>query len=484
MGARQISEDGCIMCFAKIVKELFICKKLFKYLNKKYYLETQKLVTRNSHTMRIKDLLLPFAIWAFITLPFQVDAHKPDQTYIYFKVYKSSVKGTVEIDIKDIIDALDLGLNPDDFKRVIDDGEDRKALPASLLPYYPQIEAYVKERVKISSSQFGEHPMEFTEPSMLMIESGTYIHTNYKLGNMPEVPEKLDIKYDVMFDTDPIQTGHVVIGHDFKAGIIQMKKTGLLSTAEEEMIVYIFDRNKRDFQLDLTSNSIWQGFVAMVGLGRHHIFIGTDHILFLVALLLPAVVRRRREEGELASTTTWQPVDSFKDAFFYILKIVTLFTIAHSITLSLAALGFINLSSRIVESIIAVSIALAAFHNIRPLINRGESIIAFVFGLFHGMGFASVMGEKGLNNEFMTLSLFGFNVGVEFGQILIILVIFPILFFLRKTSFYPKLIFWGSILLIIISFYWVFERLFEIDLPVDDLIFRYWSKVMLKLGIW
>ncbi len=435
--------------------------------------------------MRIKDLLLLLAVWAFIFLPIQMDAHKPDQTYIYFKVYKNSVEGIVEIDFKDLNEALNLGLNPDDYKREFDAGEDLKSLPESLSPYYPQIEAYVRERVKISSSQFGEHPMEFTEPEILSIESGNYIHTKYKLGNMPEVPEKLDIKYDVMFDTDPVQTGHVVIGHNWKAGVIKMKKTGLFASTkdEDEMIVYIFDRNKRDFQLNLTGNSLWQGFLAMVGLGRHHIFIGTDHILFLVALLLPAVVRRRREEGELAATD-WQPVDSFKDAFFYILKIVTLFTIAHSITLSLAALGVIHLSSRIVESIIAVSIALAAFHNIRPLTNRGESLIAFVFGLFHGMGFASVLGEKGLNNEFMTLSLFGFNVGVEFGQILIILVIFPILFLLRKTSFYPKLIFWGSIALIIIAFYWVFERLFEIDLPVDDLISKYWRKVMLKLGIW
>ncbi len=436
--------------------------------------------------MRIKDLLLPFAVWAFIMLPFQMDAHKPDQSYIYFKVYKNSVEGTVEIDIKDLNEALNLGLNLDDLQSIFDEGEDKKPLPDVLRPYYPQIEAYVREHVKISSPQFGEHPMEFIEPEILAIESGNYIHTNYKLGNISEVPEKMDIKYDVMFDIDPIQTGHVVIAHDWKAGVINMKKTGLFSETkdEDEMIVYIFDRKKRDFQLDLTGNSRWQGFVAMVGLGRHHIFIGLDHILFLVALLLPAVVRRRREQGELASTAAWEPVDSFKDAFLYILKIVTLFTIAHSITLSLAALGFINLSSRIVESIIAVSIALAAYHNIRPLINRGESIIAFVFGLFHGMGFASVLGEKGLNNEFMTLSLLGFNIGVEFGQILIICLIFPILFLLRKTSFYPKLIFWGSILLIIIAFYWVFERLFEIDLPVDDLIYKYWRKVMLKLGIW
>ena len=436
--------------------------------------------------MRIKDLLLPFAVWAFIALPLQVNAHKPDQSYIYFRVYENTMEGVVEIDIKDLNEALDLGLNPDDFKPKSDDDEVKQLLPEAILVHYPRIEAYVKERVKLSSAQFGEHPMEFLEPDFLPLEVGRYVHINFKLGNLPQIPDKLDIRYDIMFDIDPIQTGHVVIGHNWKAGVIKMKKTGLFSTTknEDEMIVYVFDRKKRDFQLDLTGSSIWQGLMAMIGLGRHHIFIGVDHILFLVALLLPAVVRRRREQGELASTTAWEPVDSFKDAFLYILKIVTLFTIAHSITLSLAALGFINLSSRIVESIIAVSIALAAYHNIRSLINRGESIIAFVFGLFHGMGFASVLGEKGLNNEFMTLSLLGFNIGVEFGQILIICIIFPILFLLRKTSFYPKLILWGSILLIVIAFYWVFERLFEIDLPVDDLIYTYWRKVMLKLGIW
>jgi len=458
---------------------------LFHYLLSNFNnTTTRNSYTRNSHTMSIKDLLLPFAIWAFIALPLRMNAHKPDQSYIYFRVYENSVEGLVEIEIKDLNKALNLSLNPDDFKPKSDDDEVKQALPAAILAHYPRIQAYVMERVKLSSPEFGEHPMEFLEPTILPLELGVYVHTNFKLGNMPKVPKKLDIKYNVMFDTDPIQTGHLVIEHNWKAGVIKNKKVGLFSEqSEEEMIVYIFDRSKRDFQLDLSGNSIWQGFIAMIGLGRHHIFIGIDHILFLVALLLPAVVRRRKE-GELASNGDWQPVDSFKDAFFYILKIVTLFTIAHSITLTLAALGHINISSRIVESIIAFSIALAAYHNIRPLINRGESMIAFAFGLFHGLGFASVLGEKGLNSEFMTLSLFGFNVGVEFGQILIICAIFPILFLLRKTSFYPKIIFYGSILLIVIAFYWVFERLFEIDLPVDDFISKYWRKVMLKLGVW
>jgi len=111
----------------------------------------------------------------------------------------------------------------------------------------------------------------------------------------------------------------------------------------------------------------------------------------------------------------------------YILKIVTLFTIAHSITLSLAALGYIQLESRIVESLIAFSIGLAALHNIYPIVNKGEGLITFLFGLFHGMGFASVLGEKGIEGEYLAVSLFGFNVGVEIGQILIVCAILSLL---------------------------------------------------------
>jgi len=275
--------------------------------------------------------------------------------------------------------------------------------------------------------------MRLTDPTILKLEMGTYVQTNFELDNVGEIPDALDIRYEIMFDTDPIQVCQLVVGHNWKAGIFN----------NESMSSLIFKPNDTQQQLDLTDGSMWKGFIALIKLGMWHIYIGLDHILFILALVLPAVVRRRNEPGELASVATWQPVDSFKDAFLYILKIVTLFTIAHSITLSLASLGVITVSSRIVESIIAFSIALAAFHNIRPLTNRGESFIAFAFGLFHGLGFASVLGEKGLGGEYMLPSLLGFNIGVEIGQVLIICAMFPILFLLRKTSFYPKIIFYG-----------------------------------------
>ncbi|WP_373516270.1 HupE/UreJ family protein, partial [Pricia sp.] len=253
-----------------------------------------------------------------------------------------------------------------------------------------------------------------------------------------------------------------------------------------------FSRGGTTQTLNLVETGLWKGFVAMVRQGVWHIWIGIDHILFLLALILPSVVRRVRQVSEesvdadqklVGSKWYWQPVARFKPAFIYILKIVTFFTIAHTITLSLGALDIVNLPSRWVESIIALSIGLAAYHNIRPIFKGKDWIIAFVFGLFHGFGFASVLGELGFKGEYLSLSLFGFNLGVELGQVVIILLIFPVLFFMRKLKFYPKFMLWLSILLIIVSLYWLFERAFEINLPVDDYIRKEGYKIAVYLGL-
>jgi hypothetical protein len=227
-----------------------------------------------------------------------------------------------------------------------------------------------------------------------------------------------------------------------------------------------------------------------------HIWIGLDHILFLLALVLPAVVRRKKTvlsglsnsgaSSELNAKwplQMWNPVLKFKPAFLYIVKIVTFFTIAHSLTLSLAALELVILPSRFVESVIALSIALAAYHNIRPIFGNREWIIAFGFGLFHGFGFASVLSGKGLSGEFMTLSLLGFNVGVEIGQIVIICMIFPVLFLLRKSISYPKILAYGSIILILISLFWFTERVFDINLLLDDYLMKIYRKGMRFIGL-
>jgi len=205
--------------------------------------------------------------------------------------------------------------------------------------------------------------------------------------------------------------------------------------------------------------------------GVRHIWIGTDHILFLVTLLLASVLLRRNEAADLEAETesaeteaqpkskSWIPVKGFPGAFWNILKIVTVFTIAHSITLALASLDFVSMESWIVESIIAFSIILVALNNIFPVFHDRTWIVLFAFGLFHGMGFASVMKDLPFRMGDLQTLLLSFNIGVELGQLAIVAAVFPFIFLLRKSKFYqPFVLVGGSLVICVIAGYWFYER--------------------------
>jgi len=303
------------------------------------------------------------------------------------------------------------------------------------------------------------------------------------LTNTKELPDDMDMSYSALFDKDPTHKGFLIIEYNWKAGIIN----------NEANILLDFGPGDLSGEFSLTEVSLWKGFWAMVKQGVWHIWIGLDHILFLLALILPAVVRRSREETETAvplptwmkgnAVIDWIGVPQFGNAFWYILKVVTFFTIAHTITLTLATLEWVNLNAQIVESIIAFSIGLAAFHNIRPIFKGRDWVIAFVFGLFHGFGFASVLSDLGLTGEFLSLSLLGFNIGVELGQIVIIALIFPVLFLLRQKKYYSKILVYGSITLIFISLYWVIERVFDVNLGVEDFLKSIIISILKGIGL-
>ncbi|MGB3802273.1 MAG: HupE/UreJ family protein [Lewinella sp.] len=389
--------------------------------------------TTGRHLGRV---ILLFIVGIFCLTP-RAEAHVANQSYVYFRILQDSIHGSVQLTVEDVNKALDLGLE-----------EGMRA--EELRPYMPSIQAYLRERLAISSS-LGDHPITFTDEIItLELRNGYVVGTGFKLGNTPTVPDQLNVRFNPIYDVDPTHRTFALIEYNWKAGIHD----------NESMISLRFAPGDDGPKvLDLSDVSIWKGVWAMIVSGMYHIYIGLDHILFLIALLLPAVVYRT-DDGQ------WRPVKKFRPAFLYVLKIVTFFTVAHTITLSLAALGLVSLPGYLVESLIALSIALAAAHNLKPLFHNDGVIIAFVFGLFHGFGFASVLGEVGLRGEFMTWSLLGFNVGVEVAQVLIICLVFPILYLLRKTSIYRYLLFGGSILLIIIAMYWFIERFFDVNIPV------------------
>jgi hydrogenase/urease accessory protein HupE len=398
-------------------------------------------------------------LFIFVSTPFLSRAHAPDQGYLYLSIHENAIDGRFELIAKDINRALGTAL-PDDLTM------------EQLEVHLADIQAYFRQRTSFTSAGGNTYRLKFSEPTILDLnEMEDYIRFHFELEGVSQIPDQLDITYNALFDVYPKHRGWLIMEYNWKAGVIN----------NQSLATTIFTPDHTAEALDLTDASVWKGFWALTKLGVWHIWIGLDHILFIVALILPAVVRRRKEEDEIVSnncySSTWKPVGRFRPAFLYIIKIITFFTIAHSITLALASLGVVNLSSRLVESIIAVSIALAAYHNIQPVFKGKEWIIAFVFGLFHGFGFASVLGEKGISGDYLVPSLLGFNLGVEIGQVLIICLVFPLLFLIRKNKIYPKIITYGSVLLILISLYWAVERAFEVDLTLGTYFWKFYHSI-------
>ena len=193
---------------------------------------------------------------------------------------------------------------------------------------------------------------------------------------------------------------------------------------------------------------------SFLGEGVHHIVTGYDHLLFLLCLLLPAVLVRR--PGPPAH---WQAVATWREALLPVAKTVTLFTLAHSVTLALAALGWVRLASSFVEPAIAATIMLAAADNLRPLLLRWRGWVTFGFGLIHGFGFAGVLGELDLPAAQFGWALFQFNLGLEAGQLLLVLAVVPLLFALRQRAAYvPVVLRAGSGLALVLAAVWLVER--------------------------
>lgn len=190
--------------------------------------------------------------------------------------------------------------------------------------------------------------------------------------------------------------------------------------------------------------------------GIHHILTGYDHLLFLLCLLLPAVYKRERKQ--------WIPVSSASTAIRHTIYIATAFTLAHSVTLCLAALNIVSLPSRWIESVIAFSIALVAFNNLVPIFAGQHIRIAFFFGLIHGFGFANVLSDLPIGTTEKVIALFSYNLGIELGQLGCILVFLPIALMLRHQLFYRRVLFQGgSIVACILALLWMTQRILGLN---------------------
>jgi hypothetical protein len=204
------------------------------------------------------------------------------------------------------------------------------------------------------------------------------------------------------------------------------------------------------------------GFASIFRLGMRHIAEGTDHLLFLLALLLPAPL--------LIIGSRWAGFAGVRLSLLRILKVVTAFTAGHSITLALAALGLLRVPTRPIEVLIAVSILVSAVHALRPLFPGREAAIAAFFGLIHGLAFASTLGELGLNRWQRVASILGFNLGIETMQLIVVAAVMPSLVLISRTRAYPLLRIASALFAAFASLGWIAQRLLGLHNAVDAVV--------------
>ncbi|SDM11465.1 HupE / UreJ protein [Geodermatophilus siccatus] len=212
-------------------------------------------------------------------------------------------------------------------------------------------------------------------------------------------------------------------------------------------------------QVDLTGNTAsgtQAGFRGMVALGVSHIAEGTDHQLFLLTLLLPAPL--------LAAAARWQGTVPVRLAIRRITGTTLAFTLGHSVTLVLGALG-LPVPGRAVEAAIAVSILVAAAHAGRPLFPGREPLVAGLFGLVHGLAFSGTLAELDLSGGELARSLLGFNVGIELVQLAVVVLVLPPLVVLARTPVYRRLRVAGAVLTGVAATGWLLDRL-GVDTPL------------------
>jgi hypothetical protein len=364
-----------------------------------------------------------FGLLLLMSLP--ALAHKASDSYLRLDVAGRELSGQWDIALRDIDFALGLDVDGDG---AITWGE--------LRVRHADIAAWAL--ASLAAQRGGECTLRVVDHLVDDHTDGAYAVLRLA-GACPAGGGELTLRYRLLFDLDALHRGLLHLGVD-----------GGTQTA-------VFSPQRAEQRFAAGAASRLSAFGQYLVEGIWHIWIGFDHILFLLALLLPAVL--------VHEARRWRGVARFREAAVEVLWVVTAFTVAHSITLSLAALGLIQLPSRLVESAIAASVVLAAANNLMPLVERRRWTVAFGFGLIHGFGFASVLAELGLPQQTLVLSLLGFNLGVEIGQLAIVAVFLPLAYALRATPFYRKgILIGGSLATLGIALVWFVERAFDLKL--------------------
>ena len=352
----------------------------------------------------LRIIALPFLILAWLVPP--VHAHPVPFSYLDLRLNAGQIEGTLVLHIVDL--AHDLNVDPPETLLDAGVAESKKDAIAELI------------RTRLTLLADGQ-PVEL-EP-----------------GRLQALPDRQALSFELRLDT-------------VKPSVLRIQCALFSYEPEHQTFLNVYEEDRlvhqeiltQDHQIFVYRTGERQGWMSVVKefipAGIYHIFTGPDHVLFIVGLLLMG--------GSLLR----------------LLSIVTAFTIAHSITLSLAALNVIDPSPRLIEPAIALSIIYVGIDNLM-VGKTGRDVrawIAFFFGFVHGFGFAGVLREFGLPREALGWSLFSFNFGVEIGQACIVVVVALLLATIRNRNqaLAGQIMKVGSVCVILAGTWWFIQRVF------------------------
>ncbi len=383
-----------------------------------------------------------FVLMTFIFLlgSLMSSAHPMPNSIVLLDIHSSSVNAELQLPLSELELAFGHKVNENSEKLVERLGKD--------------LRTYILSHVLVRSKDGAPWHIEIINLKVEPIqksESGPYKELTVQLVMTPALNEstrEFTFGYDVII--------HQVVSHFALVSIRNDWERGLSSGHPAEIGVIRLDVVNNvipPLEVNLSQGSTWTGFANMVNLGIDHIYEGNDHLLFLLVLLLPAPL--------MVSAGIWKGFAGVKSSLMKILKIVSAFTVGHSVTLLIGTLGWIHFPEKPIEVLIGISILISAIHALKPIFPGKELFIAGGFGLVHGMAFASTLVNLHLETTRLILSILGFNIGIELMQLFVIAITLPWLIVLAYNNFYRLVRVFGAAIAAIAAVAWIAERISE-----------------------
>ena len=382
--------------------------------------------------------LRSFVILALLLVAGLAGAHKASDSYLQVVSVPGRLEVRWDIALRDLDVALDL-----------DSDADGKLTWGEVRAAWPRIETYALRRLAIEGC-----PLAAVGSGLERRNDGAYAVLN--LRSACTLAATARISYGLFADVDPTHRGIAKVqraGQEVALSVLEPSASVFASASASAASgaatsSAVFASGAGAAPTHATARRARFEFLLE---GVRHILTGYDHVLFLLCLLLPSVMRR--------TPAGWQPVERLSQAVWPVVGIVSAFTVAHSITLALAALKLVSLTPAFIEPAIAATIVLAALDNVLPIFPVRRVVVTFFFGLIHGFGFAGVLAELNLPRADFAWALLQFNLGLEVGQLVIVAVATSVLFGLRRSPGYPRFVIGvGSAVAIAIGVLWLIER--------------------------